>query len=99
MSVSAGVAPTASGLLGEAVAETVEHPPAADERDNGTHAHGPKVDPVRLATVEEDVLVALDEAGDRVQEVEWPERQLEHAAQVERRGHGGHRVEDRREEK
>ena len=47
---------------------------------------------------EEDVLVALDQPRDRVQEVERPERHGQGLAQAERRRDRRHRVEDRRQE-
>src|SRR4030095_2865972 len=59
-----------SYLLGQAVAQAFEDLPAPDERDDCADGHRPEVDPVRLAAVEEDVLVALDEPRDGVQEVE-----------------------------
>jgi hypothetical protein len=51
----AGVSAHASDLLGQAVAEAVEHhqPPTRARRAD---AHGSEVDPVRLAAEEEDVL-------------------------------------------
>jgi hypothetical protein len=52
---------------------------------------------VRLVAEEEDVLVALHEPRDRVEEVERPEGHGQGVAEVERRRHRGNRIEDGRE--
>src|SRR5262245_13884943 len=85
-------------LLGQAVAEPLEDRVAAPEHDDRHHRHHGEVDPVRLPAEEDDVLVSLDQAGDRVQEIEGAEGDGQGVAepQVDRDRRDG--VEDGREE-
>src|SRR5581483_9358444 len=68
--------PTGSDLFGQAVAQAVEHVPAGDQGGQRAGGHDAEVDPVRLPPEEEHVLVALDQSGDRVEEVQRPQRHL-----------------------